>query len=237
MILGDINPKEGGTKRPLRWIVAALALLVLAAFGFARCQPPAPPVPPAPIAATPTPTAQAIASSSTAATLTNDLEIIVPPRRVAQNPYTAVQTRPVEAQTKQPRGEVVDEFSQGSYSAVQDEPIIIRIKQTATAAASSEASASDSPMSPWHSPMAQEHARLGAFVGIVPGAIALTYQVACFQIPAEVLGTRLGIGLEVEGNAQQLGAGISVGGKAFATGGGYLGWAGPGWYMGVGMRF
>ncbi|MNT50442.1 hypothetical protein D3C72_1873620 [compost metagenome] len=85
--------------------------------------------------------------------------------------------------------------------------------------------------------MTQDHARLGVFVGTVPGAIALTYQVTDVEIPPWVLGTPLELGLEVEGNAQQLGAGVSLGAKAFATAGGYVGWAGPGWYVGLGTRF
>ncbi|MNY37411.1 hypothetical protein D3C86_1719730 [compost metagenome] len=74
-------------------------------------------------------------------------------------------------------------------------------------------------------------------VATVPGAIALTYQVTDVEIPPWVLGTPLELGLEVEGNLNQLGAGVSVGGKAFASAGGYLGWDGPGWYVGLGMRF
>ncbi|MNK46808.1 hypothetical protein D3C87_655990 [compost metagenome] len=217
--------------------LAVAGALLLAGMGLARCPAAEPVTPPAAIA-TPMPTVTAAASSSTAATLTNDLEIVIPPRRVAQNPYTTVQTRPVEPQTQQPRGEVVGEISPGPYSVVQEEPIIIRIKQTATAAASSEASASTMPaMAIVHGPMPQEHARLGAFIGTVPGAIALTYQLADVEIPPWVLGTPLKLGLDMEGNLSQVGAGVSVGGKAFVGAGGYVSWVGPGWYLGLGLRF
>ena len=210
--------------------LAAAGAILMAVLGFVRCQPPAPTFPRAALpAASPTPAAQAIASSSTAATLTNDLEIIVPSRRHAPSPDGLKPSRHPEEAGGLPR-----------VSAPDEEPIIIRIRQTATAAASSEASASAGLLAPAQERPASaggEHARLGAFVGTVPGAIALTYQLADVEIPLWVLGTPIELGLEVEGNASQVGAGISVGSKAFATGGGYLGWAGPGWYVGLGMRF
>lgn len=234
MILDFISLAEK-TSRPWRWIVAAVALLVLAAFGFARCQSPAPPVPP---------TAQAIASSSTATTLTNDLEMIIPASMLSRNSakMSTGTAHPADSQAPQTwlknRNSEPQMQPESGGAHAQEEPIIIRIKQTATAAASSEASASTMPaMAIVHGPMPQEHARLGAFIGTVPGAIALTYQLADVEIPPWVLGTPLELGLEVEGNAQQLGAGISLGSKAFGIAGGYVGWSGPGWYVGAGMRF
>lgn len=204
--------------------LAVAGALLLAVLGLARCHEPVPPAPDP--AASPMPAATAIASSSTAATVASDLEIIIPRSQVT-TPQSSVYRHA--------------EDSRPAQVITPDEPIVIRLKQTATAAASSEASASVSEQNPLNreqgSGSREHHARLGVFMGTVPGAIALTYQVAGFEIPAGVLGTRLGIGLEVEGNAQQLGAGVSLGKKAFGTVGGYVGWTGPGWYLGVGLRF
>ena len=215
--------------------LAAAGAFALGWVGTSRCS--APTVPPAPPPATPA--ATSAATSSTVATTEFEFEAIIPPRRVAQNPYTVVQASPLGSQTQQQRGDQVDKNSPGPYSAVQDEPIIIRIRQTATAAASSEASASLSQPSTVESSANSEqtHARLGTMVATVPGALALSYQLARVDVPPWVAGVPLELGLEVEGNLAQVGAGLSVGGKAFATAGGYAGWAGPGWYVGVGMRF
>jgi hypothetical protein len=189
------------------------------------------------------PAATSAAASSTVATTEFEFEAIIPPRRVAQNPYTVVQASPLGSQTQQPRGDQVDENSPGPYSAVQDEPIIIRIRQTATAAASSGASSSAAvPMADTqgggrHLEASPTHARLGAMVATVPGALALTYQLEHVEVPPWVVGIPLEVGLDVQGNLSQVGAGVSVGSKAFATGGGYVGWTGPGWYVGAGLRF
>ncbi|MNK94664.1 hypothetical protein D3C87_1148730 [compost metagenome] len=204
--------------------LAAAGALLLLALGLARCPAAAPVTPPAAIAS-PMPAAQAASISSTAATLENELEIIVPPRRHAPS-----------SDGLKPSGHPEEPGGPPRVSAPDEEPIIIRIKQTATAAASSQASASIDHLA-GASKMTPDHARLGAFIGTVPGAIALTYQVAAVEVPPWVLGTPLELGLEVEGNVQQLGGGVSVGGKAFATAGGYVGWNGPGWYLGLGMRF
>lgn len=206
--------------------LAVAGALLMAVLGLARCKPPDPTVPRAPLpAASPAPAAQAIANSSTATTLSNDLEIIVPPRRQLPNREGLKTAQHPEEPGGPPR-----------VSAPEEEPIVIRIRQTATAAASSEASASVHHLGSV-TDMVHQHARLGAMVGTMPGAIALTYQLADVEIPPWVLGTPLELGLDVEGNLSQIGAGVSVGGKAFAAGGGYLGWNGPGLYLGLGMRF
>ena len=216
-------------KRLYLILAAALAVL-LAGIGLARCTVPAPTVPPAPLPVTQpstAPKALGAASSSTAATVANDLEIIVP----RSSTLKAIAPKP-------PSGADQRVISTRESDHPVEEPIIIRIRQTATTAASSEASASATvPAGTVYKTSTFDHARLGAFVGTVPGAIAFSYQLAALDVPSDVFGTKLQLGLDVEGNLSQVGGGVSVGSKAFATAGGYLGWNGPGWYVGLGMRF
>lgn len=81
-------------------------------------------------------------------------------------------------------------------------------------------------------------ARLGVMVAY-PVGLALTYQLGALELPKEAIGVDLDLGVDLEGNLDQVGAGLSLGRKAFVTGGGFVGWRGPlmGWYLGVGQRF
>ena len=219
--------------------LAVAGTLLLAVLGLARCNDSAPPAP-LPVAS-PMPAATAIASSSTAATLTNDLEIVIPPRRVAQNPYTAVQTRPAEPKTQQPRGMVVGDFPKGSYSVEQEEPIIIRIKQTATAAASSEASASVDHLG-CVTEVVPDHARLGVISATMPGILAADYQLLRLDaspLSRPALGLDLELGLDVAANVQVGALGVTAGGKAFAGAWAWSRWdlGAQGLAAGVGLRF
>lgn len=153
----------------------------------------------------------------------NEVEIAIPPRRAPKpKPSNCADNLSLQAATED----------------TPEEPIITRIRQTATTAASSEASASTTvPAGTVFKTSTVDHARLGAFVGTVPGAIAFSYQLAALDVAPDVFGTELQFGLDVEGNLSQVGGGVSVGSKAFATVGGYMRWTRLGWYVGLGMRF
>lgn len=207
--------------------LAAAGALLLAVLGFARCNDPGPPAP-LPVAS-PVPAATAIASSSTAATASQAVKVTL--RRPVAGPHAP------QIKSENRNGEPETLSGSGGSHAHDFEEIVIEVSQTATAAASSEASAVTVEGNRLQN-VDTSHARLGAFIGTVPGAIALTYQVADVEIPPWVVGTPIELGLEVEGNLAQVGAGVSVGGKGFATAGGWLGFhGGSGWYLGIGLRF
>ena len=82
-----------------------------------------------------------------------------------------------------------------------------------------------------------EHSRIGIIGGTFPGFVALDVQ-TLRGYPAKSLGLDLEASIDVQAGLQQAGVGLSLGGKTFATGGGYLTYAGQtGWYIGGGLRF
>jgi hypothetical protein len=197
--------------------------------------PEGPPVPPAAIASP----APAVTSSSSASTqATNKTRITVPitlldrqtQPRTAETRISGPSQRPT---AQEPAG------STNTGAPVRLDPpeygqIVIELEQTAGASAIATSSVD-------HSGGVTEkvsgHARLGVIAGTVPGVLALDFQVARLEVPPWVVGVPLEIGMDVEGNPQQIGAGLSVGGKAFAAGGGYMSTTGPGWFLGLGLRF
>lgn len=212
--------------------LAVAGAILMAGLILARCPSPSPTPRP-----DPTPTAQAIASSSTAATASQAVKVTI--RRPSNSDQM---TKPSNmAASGDPILQKGGEQSNKGY-----EEIVIEVSQTATTVASSEASASASV------PVVQErresaggagatHARLGLVALTAPGILALDYQLLRLDaspLSRPVLGVDLELGLDVAGNAQMAGAGVSVGGKGFATAGGWVGFqGGAGWYLGAGVRF
>jgi hypothetical protein len=219
MFYVDNDPPEGRLPAALAILAALACFVILAGVGLAKCSAPSP-VP----LASPAPAAQAAATASTAATASQAVRVTI--RRPTHEPH-APYFRPIYPHE---RGD--DNVSSPEPHA--QEEIVIEVSQAIAAGASSQASASVPVIKASLTP---DHARLGVIVASVPGAIAITYQVADVEIPSWVLGTPLELGLDVEGNLSQVGGGISVGGKAFIEAGGFVSWEGPGWYVGLGMRF
>lgn len=120
-----------------------------------------------------------------------------------------------------------------------EEELIIVVESTqstsAQAAATSQASATMSAQLT----EVNVYARAGVVLISAPGVIALDYQFYTFTVPEWLLGVKLDVGTDVEANLQQAGVGLSVGNKAFATGGVYAQYdlRGYGYYVGAGLRF
>jgi hypothetical protein len=224
------DPREGRLPAAVAILAALVCFVILAGVGLAKCSVP----PPAPIAIPrpdPTPAAKAIASSSAAATMTNDLEIIIPrsptPKAIAlKQPNEADQRVITTPETDHP-----------------EEPIVIRIRQSATATASSEASSSaTAPGQPLRIPEEFGHARLGVALLTAPGILMADYQLVRLDaspLSRPVIGVDLELGLDVAGNAQVGAVGVTAGGKAFAGAWAWSRWdlGAQGIAAGIGLRF
>lgn len=207
-------------------ILAALAFVV-GAIAFRGCQCPALVFPAGPAIALPSPTpspspqVRSEASATTSGTSKGRLRLEIPANllRGTGSGGAAEQVQPVmDGQKNASTGSV-----QGPFSG-----IVVEFEQELTSGASATGSASISPSTPQPSAPPASISPLGAIAATVPGAIALDYR---------LLGWGP-IGLDLEGNHRQVGAGISIGTKAIGTGGVYLGFdGGRGVYVGAGVRF
>ncbi len=214
--------------------LAAAGAALLAFLGLTRCPAPDPVTPPAAIAS-PMPAPQAEATSSAAATATGTLKATI--------------RRPIGPHAPQIKSENLHngpEAQAGSDGphARDFEEIVIEVSQTATAAASSEASAAaEAPSLEWvrrEEPRGRDdHARLGVMGATVPGAIAITYQLMAVELPPWLLGTPLELGLDAAVNLEAGALGVTAGQKAFAGAYYWSRWSlsdhGPA--IAVGLRF
>jgi len=84
---------------------------------------------------------------------------------------------------------------------------------------------------------APEPSPVGVIFGVLPGWVALDVALIRGR-PLAGLGIDTSVSLDVAGNAQMIGAGMAVGDKVFATGGGCVEWGGRmGGYVAAGVRF
>lgn len=235
--LDEAPPQQEGM------LSAAVAVLAAAVFvggvlGFllrGLFIPECPPVPPAAIASP----APAVTSSSMAGTQgANKARIAIPIALLDRQtqPRTTETRAPGQSQrpTAQEPAEATKTGALVGLDPQEYGQIVIELEQTAGAVAIASSSVDHSG---GVTEKVQGHARLGVIAGSFPGVLALDFQVASLEVPPWVVGVPLELGLDVEGNPQQIGAGLSVGGKAFAAGGGYLSTTGPGWFLGLGLRF
>lgn len=208
--------------------LAAAGAVLMAGVGLARCSAPIVPPAPPPVAS---PTPAAIASSLTAATATGAA-------RVTLRRPVAPQSMPTftgDGLSKDPASDLHSGY----------EEIVIEVTQTATAAASSEASSSApafSDQAPAFAQKRQEHACLGVVLLTAPGILALDYQLLRLDaspLSRPVLSVDLELGVDVAGNGQVGAVGVTAGGKAFAGGYAWSRWdlGAQGLAGGVGVRF
>lgn len=212
--------------------IAFLLFLTLCSIGggvflFRSCRPaPSPVVVPAP---TPSPQLQAASKTTSSTTASQSIRITIRLPQSGLKNQTSAQTSPLGAEIQYPRSGQMDENRTDSYNPVQDEEIVIELGQGMTSTSSGEASASVLPVLP---PQPEERKSedfpIGIIAGTMPGVVALDYR-------ALQLGP---LGVDLEANHRQVGAGISIGTKAFGVGGVYQGFdGGCGVFVGVGVRF
>lgn len=197
---------------PLAVILALVGLIVL----LKRCEP-EPAV--REVAGPPVKTVQAVSSTATSSTkATNKAKVKVTVPANSKGRYAA-SGKPVE----------------------QDEPVTVEVEldQEAVAQAAAVSSASQTVFGQGTSVGQPDYARVGVLLGSFPGLAAVDVQVVRAELPSWLLGQRLDLGLDLEANHLQAGAGVSVGGKFFVTGGGCVTYLGllPSYYLGVGARF
>lgn len=225
----DERPAGWGPTLFLLVVVPALAagLLFGAGFWVGRASAPDCPQAPAPSLEART---TSVASSSSAVGGKQRAKII----------YTPSQARHVGEQQADRGGLRVvgtPKPSEGLTGAPGSFEIILEQEVGATSSASSVATSSAELSTAGDNP-GDNPARLGVMVAY-PVGLAVTYQLGALELPKEAIGVGLDLGVDLEGNLDQLGAGMSLGRKAFVAGGGFVGWRGPlyGWYLGVGQRF
>lgn len=200
-------------------ILLAILMVVLLVRGCARV--------PKPVNLTPTrASSSSVATSSTSASGNQWGKITIRPIRT----HSGKSASAVDQQGALAKGAGV--IGYGNPAIAKEEPsegyeeITIEMGLTMAASASSGASASDIVAS--NQVEKQEVLPIGVILSTAPGNVALDYK---------LIGIGP-VGLDVEGNHRQVGAGLSVGTKAFGTGGVYLGLdGGRGVYVGAGCRF
>jgi hypothetical protein len=95
----------------------------------------------------------------------------------------------------------------------------------ATASSATEATASASVAIP---DAVDPYPRVGVLVGTMPGGVALDLELAQVH----------GVGIDLEGNAEQVGLGASFGDRLFLEAGGFVTYDGaPGLFLGLGARW
>lgn len=137
-------------------------------------------------------------------------------------------TIPRETRPGAPKRRVLT--SQGTTTPPDEEnapPIVIELEQTmaATASSATEATASASVAIP---DAVDAYPRVGVLIGTMPGGVALDLELAQVH----------GFGVDLEGNAQQFGVGVSWGDRVFAEAGGFMTYdLSPGVFVGLGARW
>lgn len=213
--------------------------------GVARgCSRPSPVVTPA-IVSTPTPQAHGEATSSggsvsnTSGSL--DLEVVIPRRIRGQAGELPAHGGGSGMLGPDAPHEAPSSASQTVGTMDDEGPIVIRVRHqiAASASATSSAAASASVPNLLHPvDSSPDHSRLGVLLAY-PVGLALDVEVLQLQVPAWLVGAPLEVGLDVTGNASQVGAGLSVGGKWFAVGGAWTAWTlgDRGLFLAIGARF
>ena len=234
-----------------RWAIAAgaavlVALLLVLHFSCQR-QPGSPRRPidglplvagtPAPVAPTPPPAA-AVAQAAAATSTHVHLVIRHWPR---QWPAPgAGGGNPVQAGEGRASG--TDSGSTDMATATDSTPIEIDVTTTSTASSTAAATASAPSLAAELQParsVAPSHGSIGVLASTVPGVLAVDVEALQLSTPWWLVGQPLEVGLDAEANLAEVGAGVSVGSKAFVEAGGYLGYSGRqrGIYVGGGIRF
>ncbi|MBO9542720.1 hypothetical protein J7643_19195 [bacterium] len=121
----------------------------------------------------------------------------------------------------------------------QDEEVVIELTQTTSAVAASEVTSSAAVPVAAPRDALPTHGRLGVVLTTMPGMLAADVQLARVEVPPWVVGAPLEVGLDLVGNLEAGGAGVSVGDKAFAFTGAWSTWDGRerGIALGAGLRF
>ncbi len=250
-ILDDIEVKVG------RWAIAAVAivlviLLLVAHFVWHRRNPvhavaPIASVPGNPAAVTPSrPTPRPVAAVAQAAAATSTHVHITIHRW--PHSWSAVASRrraPARVNggsgTSSGMGAGSDSSSATPDTLVSDSPPIeIDVTTTSTATSSASATAS-APIAtiPVQASMVPTHGRVGMLAATVPAILALDIQALQLHTPWWLVGQPIELSLDAEANLAEVGAGISVGSKAFVEAGGDVSYSGRerGIYIGGGLRF
>lgn len=185
----------------------------------------------------PAATASTAATASVSNTVTT--EVILRPRRPALEPAGRVQDTglalPDPAGSPRP--------VPGDVGGLDDYEVVIRTTATGTATAAATSSAEVRPQGGDNVvDNRQEYARLGVTAATAPGVLMADLQVLRFEmggLTRPVFGVDVGLGVDIVANLQAVGAGVSLGGKAYAAAGGWTRWdlGGQGVYLGAGLRF
>ena len=158
-----------------------------------------------------TASAAAVATSSAATVGKQTIRVTIPRQTPPQGPKRRVLV---------PEGTTVPPDEENAP------PIVIELEQTMAATASSESQATASAMVA-HAPV-DPFPRAGVLVGTMPGGVALDLELAQVH----------GVGIDLEGNAEQVGLGASWGDRLFLEGGGFVTYDGaPGLFVGLGARW
>ena len=118
---------------------------------------------------------------------------------------------------------------------------VVQASATSAATSSAIASASAPVVVPVENP-GDNHGRLGITAATVPGILLVDLQLLQLDVsPATrwLVDAPMAAGLDVVGNLEAVGVGVSLGGKTYATAGAWTRWnlSTQGLYLGVGLRF
>lgn len=195
--------------------------------------------------ATPASPATSSSSSSSSASSGAETTITLRKKSVAQPGLVDLDGAPRGGAKGSGRVEASKGAKNASHEVDPNDEWEITIKTVATSSTTTAAAASSSAPVDNHGDSVDNsprHGRLGVGALLMPGVIACTFELASFELPADLVGMRAEIGLDVVANLKAAGAGVSVGpgsGKGFGLVGAFTAYDGSsaGVLVGAGLRF